>query len=626
MGVVNYLMIFLLVVICILLIYMLFIQSKDTNTDSNPSGENGTQIKTKDTNPQYDYIIVGSGAGGATVACRLALNGYSVLVLEAGPDYSAQSTKVPVYHTQASEDVNQAWNFYVKHYSDDGVGQRDPKYRAEQGGVLYPRASALGGCTNHHALITIMAPASDWDNLANFLGDSSYSSANILQNIYPMVTSYVNTEVANISLLFKDPLLLATVVGAIRTARINLGIDLEQAVLDPVQVAQTLSNQLGNLMDPTVLTNNIAEALYQMPLNTISGVRQGPRERLLQVSQQNSNLTIQTNCFVNRVIFDSNNNATGVEYMPGSYLYPASPLVNQGPPQFVQVYCNREVILAGGAFNTPQILMLSGIGDQNQLGQLGINVVSNLPGVGKNLQDRIEVGVQAQMKHDYILRKKIWDQNELADWSNGVSNLQASNGAIITFMKKSDPSLPAPDLHIFGFPAQFSGYYPNYSNDVLNGPNNVFTWAILKGYASNNTGSVSLRSSNPLDMPLINFAYENIPQSDFDAVNYGIQNAVQMFQNIPFYNQVVDNIIKPDTQNWDQYIKDNAWGHHACGTAKMGTSNDGSSVVDNRGRVFGVQNLRVIDASIWPFIPGTFIWLPTVVLAEKIATDIVNGT
>jgi choline dehydrogenase len=122
----------------------------------------------------FDYVVVGSGAGGGPVSCRLALAGYRVLILEAGGTDEGLSYQVPAFHGLATEDPALRWDFFVRHYADEGQQARDSKYVPDRKGILYPRAGTLGGCTAHNAMITVYPHNSDWKHIAELTGDSSW--------------------------------------------------------------------------------------------------------------------------------------------------------------------------------------------------------------------------------------------------------------------------------------------------------------------------------------------------------------------------------------------------------------------------------------------------------------------
>lgn len=177
-------------------------------------------------------------------------------------------------------------------------------------------------------------------------------------------------------------------------------------------------------------------------------------------------LAVKLHALATRVLLEGNR-AIGVEFLDGEHLYRADPFANQSAadPVPVRVHARYEVILACGTFNTPQLLMLSGIGPNEELTKRGIKINVTLGGVGKNLQDRLEIGVVHRMHEDFAILKNAQLQTydlDFADWLNG-QGLYATNGVVLAIIKRSNLGLPDPDLFMFAVPGHFSGYRPKYS-------------------------------------------------------------------------------------------------------------------------------------------------------------------
>jgi choline dehydrogenase len=198
-------------------------------------------------------------------------------------------------------------------------------------------------------------------------------------------------------------------------------------------------------------------------------------------------LTIKTQAFVTRVVFEDGTPpwTIGVEARLGEHLFQADPKFSASASfETVQFNCQREVILAGGTFNSPQLLMLSGIGPEDQLNKLGLRCISNLPGVGQNLQDRYEVAIIHQMREDFGLLKNVTldvanPDPDLQKWIADKKGAYTTNGAVLGVFLRSDPMLSEPDVFVFAVPGDFRGYKKGYSKEALT-KKNVLNWENLK--------------------------------------------------------------------------------------------------------------------------------------------------
>ena len=616
----------------------------------------------------FDFVVVGSGAGGGPVAANLAEAGHRVLLLEAGLDPEDDDYRVPAFHGRASEDPGMSWPVFVRHYDDDAQQRRDDKYRPEHDGVLYPRSGTLGGCTAHNAMITVYPHDADWNGIAALTGDRSWRAtamrgwfekleachykrrpralprtrwlAQLLAALPFVSERYVNrsrhgfdgwlhTTLADPALALGDP----QVISVIKSAAARSLADFLRRPLTPFE-------GLASAVDPNDWRGRgLPEGVWLIPIAVRKGRRNGARERIRDVERASDRLVVRTGALATRVLFDTSDGdpvAVGVEYLAQPHAYGADPQPAAGePPAPVRVRALREVILCGGAFNTPQLLKLSGIGPRAELERFGIPVVRDLPGVGENLQDRYEVGVVTRMRRNFALldglRFRPPAPGEQPDpgyleWEDG-KGVYTTNGALLGIIRRSRPELTSPDLFIFGLPAKFTGYYPGYSG-ALAQQSDVFTWAILKAHTVNRAGSVLLRSADPRDPPDIRFRYfdegNDRAGEDLDAVVTGIGVARSVMAALA--DDVAEELVPGREVSTQEelrtFVRDNAWGHHASCTCAIGDAADPRAVVGSDLRVHGTQGLRVVDASVFPRIPGFFLVTAIYMVAEKASAAI----
>ncbi|MEO8049028.1 MAG: GMC family oxidoreductase [Acidobacteriota bacterium] len=624
--------------------------------------------------PTYDYVIVGSGAGGGPLAANLAQKGYRVLLLEAGSDPCAESElgrymyQVPIFHGLSTEYPEIAWDYYVRHYTDQQKQEKDSKFVAERDGVWYPRAGTLGGCTAHNAMITVVPQDSDWNHLAEITGDSSWRAENMrhyfarLENCQYVADPHsakgrVEGVLSSIAGLiahredWRDSTRGHGFSGWLPTSESDSKLALKDPALLSVilrSVGEALHHHAGNAFvkiatrfDPNDARNSggSPEGLVFTPLAVEHGKRVGPREFLLKVQAQNPDrLTIQTNSLATRVLFDGRR-AIGIEYLTGRHLYGADPQQVPDPENAsrAQVLASREVILAAGAFNSPQLLKLSGIGPRAELEALGIPVVVDLPGVGENLQDRYEVGVVSKLAKDLGLLEGasfvppgtgVAPDARMKEWTESGTGVYSSNGSLIGLVIRSNKANAEPDLYIFGLPGSFRGYFPGYSA-ALEQFHNRFTWAILKARSNNTAGRVSLRSAKPWDPPKVEFHYfsegNDAAGDDLNSVVAGVEFAREINRQLAKSGMIVaEEVPGPSCagEALREFIQNEAWGHHASCSNKIGADSDPLSVLDSRFRVRQTEGLRVVDASVFPRIPGYFIVSAVYMISEK-ALDVI---
>ena len=621
--------------------------------------------------PDYDFVVVGSGAGGGPLAARLAINGYSVLLLESGDDQGAALVQqVPALQLQSTEYEPMRWDYFVNHYNDTRQQQKDSKmvWKTPGGthavglnppagssplGILYPRAGTLGGCTAHNAMITVYPHEDDWNNIASLTGDSSWSAENMrtyferLERVDYLpngiighgFSGWLNVQYTSLLLVLKDRKVqslitaAATATGAGISGLISTVSGLTHVLLGDVNA--DLPGRDGNT------------GLYQVPIATSNEKRTGSREFI--VATQNAQnpdgskkyqLDVRLHALVTKVRFDTSGarpKAIGVDFLDGQSLYRADPRASGASGGTLgSVNATKEVIISAGAFNSPQLLKLSGIGPQAELKKFNIPVVVNLPGVGTNLQDRYETGVVGRSGSNFSLTEKCTFLDSMPDpcldqWQNNIfdKGTYATNGIAIGIVHRSSTAGADPDLFIAGVPADFRGYYPGYSADAF-ANRQSWTWVTLKAHSRNDAGTVTLRSADPRDTPQINFnsfgagvTADGADEKDLQAVMDGMKLSRQIFEDLVPFDGSFEEVwpgpaVATDGQLAD-FVRDEAWGHHASCTCPIGADGDPAAVLDSAFRVRGVDGLRVVDASAFPKIPGFYIAVPTYMLGEKAA-------
>jgi choline dehydrogenase-like flavoprotein len=607
-------------------------------------GTGGRQLLTEP-HPDPDYVVVGSGAGGGTVAARLAEAGYSVVVLEAGGDAAATSGanyEVPAFHPFATEDPAMRWDFFVRHYGDTAQQRRDPKFLSDRDGVWYPRAGTLGGCTAHSALIVLYPSNADWDQLADLTGDPSWRSAEMWKYFQRLEncrhrpperlwqafgvdptrhgwSGWLTTETASVPQIVGDAQARAVIARAVTNVLKEFGAPSPtrlDALADPNDWRSVERDEIG--------------ARYT-PLATDHHRRVGARERLLSVAGRfPDRLRIELHALATRVLFDDTNRATGVEYLKGERLYGAHPDPSAAAGETRTVRARREVILAGGAFNTPQLLMLSGIGDPRLLERCGIRTRVALAGVGRNLQDRYEVPVVNRMQKPWdVLRDATFAPGDppYREWAIKRSGVYTSNGVLLSVVQRSAIGRPLPDLFCYALLSRFAGYKPGYSNEVRT-EHDCLTWIVLKGHTNNRGGTVTIASPDPRVRPEINFRYfeegTGAAADDLDAVVSGIRLvrriSARMRPELLAREELPGDDVTSDAE-LRQFVRDHAWGHHASCTCAIGDAAQGG-VVSTDFKVHGTGRLRVVDASVFPRIPGLFIASAVYMIGEKAADAI----
>ncbi|KAK7226786.1 hypothetical protein V2G26_014789 [Clonostachys chloroleuca] len=604
----------------------------------------------------YDYIVIGSGPGGGPLAVNLAEAGYSVLILEAGRNHTDQrSQEIPAFFGEAQWDESQGWWFYTKDYDDqeqraknsktvwlkpDGqywVGLNPPEGSKELG-IWYPRAGTLGGCDTHNGGLTVRPSDWDWDNIKDITGDETWGHEHMLEyfkklerNLYlPEDTpghgfsGYQPVGRANKTLIESDKQVMA----------------IAKASDEALGYSERAKSNDFDVVANWDINEDRPDRDFQNDVYQISFKKDEQEKRFSAGSRVNQGiskglpLTVRFDSFVTKIKLDDDLRATGVEYLEGEALYRADPRAasknTTGIPR--SVTAKREIIVAGGTFNTPQILMHSGIGPAEHLKEHNIPVVVDLPGVGRNLQDHYEIPVIHEFPKNFTFFDTCsgsLEQNPCYhEWLQGKGPWTTLGFYEFVLYTSKDAPRGERDLILYGVSGVIFGHVPPYTNSSeLSKINNKYTYTISESHPRNKAGTVTLTSSDPLDVPEINFRYfTDGGNEDVQGLVDGIEFTRKIFDSVPggTVGEVYPGRNVSSQQQLQEFVRNEAYGHHASGTASIGSNGDPLAVLDSRFRVRGVKGLRVADASVFPVTPGTFPLISLFMMSEKASAVILE--
>ena len=523
----------------------------------------------------YDYVIVGAGAGGCVLAARLTEDpSVKVLLLEAGGQDSSMYMHMPLGWRQIWRGPMHNWNFYS-----------EPEPFADNRKFLAPRGKTLGGSTSINGMLYIRGHPRDYDEWRQ-LGAEGWSYADTLP-YFKKAEGYWGGD----SKFHGGS-------GPTGVTRIDTtGLHYDTFMASARQAGHQVTDDING---------EHPEGFTPVDITVKNGVRSSAANCYLKPAMSRTNLTVVTGALAHRVLIEQGR-AIGVEYGIGSDIQ--------------TVRADREVLLCGGSYNSPQLLQLSGIGPADEIREHAIPVIHDLPGVGKNLQEHILTFVQFKTKEAVTFMKELrWDKLALGtlQWLAFKSGPMANQPLTALGFVKSRP-----DLEIFCNPVRLDAdvWFP-----VIKPALEHAFEACPSLLHPHSRGEVTLRSANPADAPkiLFNFLKE---AEDRRAMREGIRIVREMYSQGPL-GEMIDRELKPgpgvqSDAELDAYIRSSMdLDHHPTSTCAMGT--DAMSVVDPQLKVHGIEALRVVDASVMPRVNGGHTNAPTVMIAEK-AADLIAG-
>jgi choline dehydrogenase len=546
------------------------------DTNSHPGGASSADT--------FDYVVVGTGAGGSIVASRLSEDpGVTICSLEAGPPDTHPFIHLPAGLIKVLFNPKYTWQF-----------KTEPSEYVNGRSVSVPIGRTVGGSTSINGMSINRGQADDFNSWANS-GNIGWGYADVL----PYFRKFERRiGAADDAYRGRDGKIPVTDIDWIHPAC--------EAFIEGALA-------LGIPRNPDYNGSDQAGVCYTQR-SIFKGLRRSAaRMFLLPAMRETKRIDLRTNARASNIIFEGKR-AVGVRYVD-----------DRDPSKSHVVYARREVIISAGTVNTARLLQISGVGPASLLGELGVPVVADLAGVGENFRDHCSVRLVARAKNTVTMNERTRGPRlllEAARWAMGLPNCLALTPSLAYCFWKTAPEMSNPDVQMVFTPASYKEGFASLLDDYPG-----LTCGVWKERPESR-GYVRARSTDPFVDPIIQPNYLKEP-SDQRTMVEGIKLARKLLHTPELAKYVERETFPGPAIQTDDEILDfsrkyctSVW--HLIGTARMGPTSDPTAVVDNQLRVYGLQNLRIVDASVMPSMPSANTYASTMMIAEK-ASDMIRG-